>query len=652
VEYLVFLGLAPVAAIILALTALRIVRFRRIKVSRWILAYLLAVAALLLVNALELVSVGAEWTLRFAMLTHTAWHAVVVTWFVFAVLYTGYGRLVSVRFVAALSVYPAVMAVLLNSGLVTRFFWKEIVFFRVAGFLTMRGTYGPLFWINGAFIYALLLGGALLIVSVSVGRPGWYVRQSTSVLVGAILPILFNLIYVFRVFPWLRKDFTSLAFAISGIAFYYGVQNYRLLGKHPISRSTVLEDVRIAVLVVDADRTILDANHAARELFCRNGGCPETTSLGETILGGVDVRQHSSYETSVTDEEGRMRTFDVTIRPVVERTGNSHGSIVTIEETTEWVRLNHEVNTVHLQMLEQDRLATLGLLAANVAHEIKNPLTVLNSEYSYLQDRIAATAPEPVTAEELVRSREVFDRGVQRILSVIDTLTGQARPWDTEEYVDTDLNTLIRNTFTLTRSVHRGVARVEERLGAIPPVRCKAGAIGQVLLNVIMNAVDAIASICTGEGPGGNGSVGDGSPVEGDRVEGTIIVETGIAEDLPGAATVECRICNDGPPIPTEIRDRIFQPFFTTKRGGSGLGLAISREIIEGRHGGRIELVATADLTCFVIHLPATGSSVPGGAVAGGAAAAHGVVGTVTPGTVPPKSGPNVTDPRNGSPHG
>ncbi|MFW5796384.1 MAG: histidine kinase N-terminal 7TM domain-containing protein, partial [Alkalispirochaeta sp.] len=400
-EYLVFLALAPVAAVIVVITALRIVRFRRIRVSRGILAYLVSVAALLLVNVLELVAAGEEWTLRFAMLTHTAWHAVVVTWFVFAVLYAGYDRLISVRFIATLSVYPVVLAVLLHSGIVTHFFWREIEFFRVSGFLTMRGTYGALFWINGVYVYTLLLGGALIILRGSIGRPGWYIRQSAIVLVGAILPIAFNVTYVFRIVPWLRKDFTSLAFAISGIAFFYGMQNHRLLGKHPISRSTVLEDVRIAVLVVDADRTILDANRAARELFCRTKSRMETFSLGElsslgnTILDDADLRQHTFYETSVTDDDGRVWTFDVTIRPVVERTGISHGSIVTIEETTEWVGLNQEVNSVHLQMLEQERLATLGLLAANVAHEIKNPLTVLNSEYSYLHDRVSAMEDSP-----------------------------------------------------------------------------------------------------------------------------------------------------------------------------------------------------------------------------------------------------------------
>ncbi len=235
-------------------------------------------------------------------------------------------------------------------------------------------------------------------------------------------------------------------------------------------------------------------------------------------------------------------------------------------------------------MIEQERLATIGMLSASIAHEIKNPLTVLRSTYGSVYDiarRLLAEQTdlsESPLHEELQESDEAFRRGFERIGSVLQTMTGHARPFENESLVNVDLHQIITDTLQLTRSVYRGVATVEQRFGTIPTVFCMPGAISQVFLNILLNAVQAIES---------KGHDGDFSRY------GKIVIETAVGGSADEKKMVQCRILNNGPEIPSEVAAKIFEPFFTTKSAdvGSGLGLSISRRIIVDRHNGRLEVI-------------------------------------------------------------
>jgi two-component system, NtrC family, sensor kinase len=594
-EYRVFVILAPVAAVVLLVTAGRIWSYRRLPISRAILGYLLAVASLLTVNTLELVVPSPTLTLMFARLVHVAWHAVSVTWLVFAAVYAGRAHQVTPRRLGILLTYPVVLGVGLHFLPVARLFWKEMTFFEVSGYLTMRGVYGWLFWANGLFMYTLLLTGVILIVRNALDRPDWYQRQTLILVTGAVLPILVNMVYIFRLFPWLRKDFTSIAFALSGLAFFFGIQNYRLLGKRPLSRSTVLEDVQSAVLVVDEEGQIIDTNPVAREMLGLGSEFPEATPLSTALLSGIPLTQHQHFETSRAGADGEIRTFDVTIRPVIERTGVHAATVVTIHETTEWLQLKQANQEIHLRMIEQERLATIGMLSASIAHEVKNPLTVLRSTFGatfrMAMSMVADEALDETKFQELEEHNTVFQNGLDRIVNVLQALTGQARPFDSEEWVLTDLHLLIRDTLQLTHSVCKGVAVVDEQFGTLPEVLCMPGAVSQVFLNLILNAIQAIGSDPAQKDHGGGGR---------------IVIRTDTGRWDSGKGFARCLFLNDGPPIPPAVAGRIFEPFFTTKLSGegTGLGLSISRRIVEDRHGGRLLLLEEAGMTGFSVELP------------------------------------------------
>jgi two-component system, NtrC family, sensor kinase len=156
---------------------------------------------------------------------------------------------------------------------------------------------------------------------------------------------------------------------------------------------------------------------------------------------------------------------------------------------------------------------------------------------------------------------------------------------DRPEMSEVDINHLIRNALVVARAEYKYVAEVATELAPLPLVRCHAGELNQVMLNLLVNASHAIADIVAGSGRKGLITVSS-------RIDGEAIVIS---------------VADTGGGIPEAIRHRIFEPFFTTKEvgRGTGQGLAISHNIIVNRHGGAIDCDSQLGKgTVFHVHLP------------------------------------------------
>jgi two-component system NtrC family sensor kinase len=241
-----------------------------------------------------------------------------------------------------------------------------------------------------------------------------------------------------------------------------------------------------------------------------------------------------------------------------------------------------QLEAAQRKLVQTDRLASLGQLAASVAHEINNPLSgVLN--LSMLMQRI-------LTDEGIPPGRLVEFRGyladvshetarAGRIVSDMLAFSRRSAPRRGDE----DLNAIIRKTLTLVDHKLR-LLNVEITLdlaASLPPVPCDASQVQQVVLNLVLNAAEAMA---------------DG---------GRITLST---RAFPGENTAQLSVTDGGTGIPPEMLSRIFDPFFTTKEEGTGvgLGLAVVYGIVRA-HGGDIEVESTPGVgTCFRIALPLT----------------------------------------------
>ena len=228
-----------------------------------------------------------------------------------------------------------------------------------------------------------------------------------------------------------------------------------------------------------------------------------------------------------------------------------------------------ETRSLQQQVARADRLAAVGEVASGIAHELRTPLTSIRGFVQFLQ---GSTDPGEWKEYGDIIIREVD--GMNRIISELLTLV---RPHPLR-LAAADLSQLAEETLFLARDGgSRGrIAFVLELARELPMVQVDPGAIKQVLLNVLVNAIQAIA------GPG----------------------KVRITTARHGEGEVSIRVADDGCGIPDAVRNRIFDPFYSTKPTGTGLGMAIARRIIEDHHG-RIEVDSTeGEGSAFTLILP------------------------------------------------
>jgi two-component system NtrC family sensor kinase len=261
------------------------------------------------------------------------------------------------------------------------------------------------------------------------------------------------------------------------------------------------------------------------------------------------------------------------------------------------------------QLLVSDRLASVGTLAAGVAHEINNPLAVVATALEWAARHLALAAPDDPLAQKLSEPLRDAREAAERVRLIVRDLKVFSRP-DVERHERLDVREVLETTLRMAGNEIRHRARVVRQYGEVPHVSANEARLGQVLLNLVVNAAQAIP--------------------EGMAEANEIRVVT--RTDASGRAVIE--IIDSGVGMSPETLRRAFNPFFTTKPvgQGTGLGLAICRGIV-ATLGGEIQV--ESDLgrgSCFRVVLPSAG--VAAAAPAPVLAHPEAPAGQVAPGTV------------------
>ncbi len=268
-------------------------------------------------------------------------------------------------------------------------------------------------------------------------------------------------------------------------------------------------------------------------------------------------------------------------------------------KTGQLERALHDLETAHSMLLQQEKMASIGVLAAGVAHELNNPIGFVHSNLGTLgrycdkllrvlaeyERRLPGDAELEVLRRELKLAFLLEDlptlireslEGTERVRKIVADLKVFSRPSE-KQAVHADLNDCLRSTLNIVHNELKYKARVTTDLASIPPVLCRPGEINQVFLNLLVNACHALQG------------------------QGEVRVATRAEEDA-----VVVTVADTGCGIPEEIRGRIFDPFFTTKPvgQGTGLGLTISYDIVR-KHGGTLTFESEVGKgTTFRIRLP------------------------------------------------
>jgi signal transduction histidine kinase len=230
-----------------------------------------------------------------------------------------------------------------------------------------------------------------------------------------------------------------------------------------------------------------------------------------------------------------------------------------------------ELQTSEEKVLRSERLATAGQLAAAVAHDIRNPLSSIRMQAQLLRTKLQPGEVNQQVLASILREIDRVERVVRGLLDLVKPVELDLKPVQVDELVEQAL------AIVEAQLAHRKIA-VERRLDAtLPSPLLDGDRIVQALLNVIENAADAMPT---------GGTLGIATSASADR------------------SAIRIEVSDDGEGIRPDVRDKLFAPFFTTKREGIGLGLVNTRGIVE-RHGGSIELLAGRPRgTRAVITLP------------------------------------------------
>ena len=341
---------------------------------------------------------------------------------------------------------------------------------------------------------------------------------------------------------------------------------------HPILPQ-LIDSLSDAVLVVDREQRVVAANRRYLEVFGRGSDtiagsvcedvidCPERTAgVDRERCATCDVlalRRPTRRLRVVPDETGASKRWEGTFSPVID-------SADEVSHVVEVWRDVSERSQLESQLSHSERLASLGVLAAGVAHEINNPLAAILVGVESLQRGFGfkGGAMRDPRAREAVELLEALERETRRIREITDKLMLLAQPQSGQaDWVD--VNRAAGDTLHLLRyqMQKQSVRSVEELEPTLPNVWASETGIRSVCMNLMMNAVQAMPS------------------------GGTLTVRT----SRFGAASISLEVADTGPGILAQHFERIWDPFFTTKPTGegTGLGLSISQRVVT-RHGGRI----------------------------------------------------------------
>lgn len=316
-------------------------------------------------------------------------------------------------------------------------------------------------------------------------------------------------------------------------------------------------------------KSILDFTHPDDIDRSRNKAC-ETPKLTGSF---------NRFEKRYLAKDGRTVWGLVSSRRVTFEESGEEYFFSIVEDITEIREREIQLKVTQAQLIESSKMASLGEMAGGIAHEINNPLAIIQAKAGQMKTRIQEGAPKD--SQRSISDLEKIEQTVDRIAKIIKGLRSFSRNSEQDPMEETAVSVLLEESLELCRERlrHSNILlriKLEEGL----KVECRAPQISQILLNLVNNAHDAV-----------QGLTEKWVQIEGVRSKGRVILS----------------VTDSGRGIPEAVVDKMMQPFFTTKEIGKGTGLGLSISLgLAMDHGGTLKYDYSSSNTKFILDLPAT----------------------------------------------
>jgi len=343
--------------------------------------------------------------------------------------------------------------------------------------------------------------------------------------------------------------------------------------------NSVLESTTMCVLAMDSNWKITYLNSNARRLL-EVGNEISGTTLWEAFPAQQQATRERLEQVMATREPAEYEAFYEPLdlsTSVHAHPSESGGVTVFFNDVSEQKRLQRELDVE--RALREQRIEALAQMAGGIAHEISNPLGIIHARANDLAE--VAQESESVPSEVVLGACGSMLKTSQRAMSILRGLRTFAREGSHDPMFQTSITGLIEQTVELVnpRYTTHGVS-IEIVPSVLPSIQCREVQIGQILLNMLNNAFDAV----------------DGA---GSTERWVRIVASQVGE------SVSIDVIDSGPGVAPEHRKHLMEPFYTTKPLGAGMGVGLSlSRVIARDHGGTLELTDVDGHTCFRLMLP------------------------------------------------
>lgn len=374
---------------------------------------------------------------------------------------------------------------------------------------------------------------------------------------------------------WLARSFNTMAADLQGHV--DKIEQQRRVEKETRDYlANILDNSADMIATSALDGSVVEFNAAAERIlgYRRDEVVGENSSVFYCDLKARELLYASvkgdkpvqNIETQLRCKDGRIIDTELTISPLRDNTGELIGAVCIGRDIT-------QAKTMHRDLIQAEKMATVGQVSAWIAHQIRNSLGRILMSASALRPDHAATASRHQAHRDLTSSIAEMDRIVSDLLDYSRTLSLHTTRINLNTALDDLLNSLAGGGL----NGHHRIERVFDP--DLPPVQIDVFKMEQALGNVLKNAIQAMPD------------------------KGTLRVET---RRGPGERQVTVAVRDSGPGILRENLQEVFRPFFTTKPGGTGLGLAIASRIVEA-HGGQVTVESAEGRgTTFTFVLPET----------------------------------------------